>query len=101
MDALTLALYSPLIAAPICMFIFWLAVRRLGLSVRKAFDELVGHLLFWVVLGFFIGLALPVFFLFYYSSNVAPLLVFFSVPAGLSIGAVVATLIWRIHANEA
>ena len=101
MDWLRLALFSPLIAAPICALIFWLAVRRFGLNTGKALDELAGHLFFWSVLGILVGIALPIFYLFYYSSNIAPIFAFFSVPAGLSVGAIVATVVWRLHADEA
>jgi hypothetical protein len=98
MDAFTLALFSPLIAIPICALIFWLTVRRFGLNVGKAFDELHWPPVRLVGARISHGIALPIFFLFYYSSNVAPILVLFSVPAGLSVGAIVATLMWRIHA---
>ena len=101
MDILTLALFSPLIATPVCALIFWLAVRRFGLSIGKALDELVGHLFLWLMLGFIVGVALPIFLLFYYSSQDAPIMIIFSVPFGLSVGALVGTVAWRIHAGEA
>ena len=64
-------------------------------------DELAGHLFFWSVLGILVGIALPIFYLFYYSSNIAPIFAFFSVPRGCRLEPLFATLVWHLHADEA
>lgn len=99
MGALELMLWSPLIAAPVCGLLFWLAVCRLRLDFAQAFDDLAGHLFLWLTIGFFAGIAIPVVLLFLYASSLAPVLVIISVPLGLSIGAVIATIEWRIFAG--
>ena len=101
MDWFRLAFFSPLIAAPICALIFRLAVRRFGLSTGKALDELAGHLVFWLMLGLLVGIALPIVLALLGPSGEAVLLLFVFVPLGLSVDALAATLVWRIHASEA
>ena len=101
MDWLRLAFFSPLIAAPVCALIFWLAVPRFSLSAGKAMDELAGHLFFWLVLGFLVGVALPIILALVGPSGEAIFMILISVPLGLSVGALAATLAWRIHAGEA
>lgn len=101
MDIATLMFFSPPVAVPLCGLVFWLAVRRFGLNAREALDELAGYLFLWLVIGFVVGIALPICLFFLYSSQDAPFMVFLSVPLGVSVGALIATIGWRIHAGAA
>ena len=94
MNLTALMLLSPLIAAPACALLYWITVRRFRLERRRAFDDLVGRLFFGIVLGACAGVAFPIAAMFVWNANEGPIWMLFTIPMGVALGSLVATLLW-------